>query len=91
MIRVGQADSQPKGCTTEEPNKINTAMLFDTFLFKEFEAEAEGEPHVFDAQTFQNTRSTYNLRSQAKGPFTTPIVPKDRQVPLDPTTSNNPP
>lgn len=50
IIRIAQVDSQPTGFPNEELEKVNTTMLVDTFLYKEFQAEAEGEPCVYDAQ-----------------------------------------
>lgn len=34
IIRIAQADSQPKDCSNDEPDKVNIAMLVDTFLCK---------------------------------------------------------
>lgn len=59
-------------------------MLVDTFLYKEFQVEAENESCVYDAQAFQ-TRNNYNLGSQGKEPLIEPPPPKGRFVPLDAT------
>lgn len=46
---------------------------------------------MYDAQGFQNTRGPYNLKSQDKMPLTEPALPKDGQVPPNPSASSNPP
>lgn len=89
-IRISQVNSQPKGCTNEEPEKANTTMLVYTFLYKEFQEEVEGEPCVYDAQAFQN-RNNYKLRSQGKAPLIEPPPQKGAFVPRDANTSKNPP
>lgn len=89
IIRIAQADSQPKDCSNDELDKVNTAMLVDTFLCKEFQAEVDGEPCVYDAQAFQ-TKNNYNLRSQGKALLTEPPPPIGGFVPLDANASNNP-